>query len=49
VLAKFCPPTPGLFLYIPSRAQAMPKLRASIDHLRAALAEFERARRETPG
>lgn len=30
VLEEFCPGTPGLFLYYPSRAQALPKLRAFI-------------------
>ncbi|NTX66130.1 LysR family transcriptional regulator [Myxococcus sp. CA051A] len=34
VLASFCPDTPGLFLYFPSRLQAMPKLRAFIDYSR---------------
>ena len=29
-------------MYFPSRSQAMPKLRAFIDHMRTALAEFER-------
>lgn len=42
VLADYLPPTPGLFMYFPSRAQAMPKLRAFIDHMRAELVEFER-------
>lgn len=30
VLEAFCPGTPGLFLYYPSRAQALPKLRAFV-------------------
>jgi DNA-binding transcriptional LysR family regulator len=43
VLTDFLPMTPGVFMYFPSRAQAMPKLRAFIDHMRTALADFERA------
>ena len=43
VLEAYLPPTPGVFMYFPSRAQAMPKLRAFIDHMRAALAGFERS------
>ncbi len=43
VLTKFLPMTPGVFMYFPSRAQAMPKLRAFIDHMRAALNQFERS------
>ncbi len=42
VLEKYLPITPGMFMYFPSRSQAMPKLRAFIDHMRTALAEFER-------
>jgi DNA-binding transcriptional LysR family regulator len=42
VLTNFLPMTPGVFMYFPSRAQAMPKLRAFIDHMRVALADFER-------
>ena len=42
VLEKYLPATPGIFMYFPSRSQAMPKLRAFIDHMRAALTEFER-------
>ncbi|MCE9671769.1 LysR family transcriptional regulator [Myxococcus stipitatus] len=34
VLASYCPGTPGLFLYFPSRLQALPKLRAFIDYAR---------------
>jgi DNA-binding transcriptional LysR family regulator len=37
VLVPFCPKTPGFFLYFPSRAQAMPKLRAFIDYVRKQL------------
>lgn len=44
VLDAFMPATPGMFLYYPSRAQAMPKLRAFVDHMRAALADYMRAR-----
>ena len=33
VLAAFCPPFPGCFLYYPQRRQASPPLRALIDHL----------------
>jgi DNA-binding transcriptional LysR family regulator len=35
VLADHAPSSPGLFLYFPSRAQVMPKLRVFIDHMRA--------------
>ncbi|MFY1827193.1 LysR substrate-binding domain-containing protein [Myxococcus fulvus] len=35
VLANYCPPFPGLFLYYPSRAQLPLKLRALVDFLRA--------------
>jgi DNA-binding transcriptional LysR family regulator len=35
VLTDFAPSSPGLFLYFPSRAQVMPKLRAFIDHMKA--------------
>jgi DNA-binding transcriptional LysR family regulator len=35
VLADHAPSSPGLFLYFPSRAQVMPKLRAFIDHMKA--------------
>jgi DNA-binding transcriptional LysR family regulator len=43
-LTNFLPMTPGVFMYFPGRAQAMPKLRAFIDHMRAALADFERSK-----
>lgn len=42
-LMNFLPMTPGVFMYFPSRARAMPKLRAFIDHMRAALADFEKS------
>jgi DNA-binding transcriptional LysR family regulator len=35
VLADHAPSSPGLFLYFPSRAQVMPKLRVFIDHIKA--------------
>ena len=35
VLPEHAPSSPGLFLYFPSRAQVMPKLRAFIDHVKA--------------
>jgi DNA-binding transcriptional LysR family regulator len=35
VLERFAPMTPGVFLYYPSRRQAMPKLRAFIDHVKS--------------
>ena len=38
VLEPFCPSSPGFFLYFPSRAQVMPKLRAFIDYARERLA-----------
>ena len=34
VLAKYCPPFPGCFLYYPQRRQASPALRALVDYLR---------------
>jgi DNA-binding transcriptional LysR family regulator len=43
VLEEYLPMTPGVFMYFPGRAQAMPKLRAFIDHMRAALVQFERS------
>jgi DNA-binding transcriptional LysR family regulator len=45
VLDRFLPTTPGMFMYFPSRSQTMPKLRAFIDHMRQALADYERQRR----
>jgi DNA-binding transcriptional LysR family regulator len=33
VLAAYCPPFPGCFLYYPQRRQASPPLRALVDHL----------------
>jgi DNA-binding transcriptional LysR family regulator len=35
VLAAYCPPFPGCFLYYPQRRHTSPALRALIDHLRA--------------
>ncbi len=35
VLSEHAPSSPGVFLYFPSRAQVMPKLRAFIDHVTA--------------
>jgi len=35
VLAEHAPSSPGMFLYFPSRAQVMPKLRAFVDHVKA--------------
>jgi len=35
VLADYAASSPGLFIYFPSRAQVMPKLRAFIDHMKA--------------
>jgi len=37
VLAEFAPETPGVFLYYPDRRQALPKLRAFIEHLKERL------------
>jgi DNA-binding transcriptional LysR family regulator len=37
VLAAFCPPFPGLYLYYPSRAQLAPKLQVLIDFLKQRL------------
>jgi DNA-binding transcriptional LysR family regulator len=36
LLAPFAPTAPGVFLYYPSRHQVMPKLRAFIEHMKAA-------------
>jgi DNA-binding transcriptional LysR family regulator len=44
VLRDYLPETPGLFLYYPSRAQALPKLRAFVTHMRQALTEHMRVR-----
>ena len=38
VLDRFSPSSPGLFLHYPGHAQVLPKLRAFIDHVKAALA-----------
>jgi DNA-binding transcriptional LysR family regulator len=38
VLDRFAPTSPGLFLHYPGHAQVLPKLRAFIDHVKAALA-----------
>lgn len=46
VLQQYVPDTPGMFLYYPSRAQAMPKLRAFVGYMREALAEYLRSRAE---
>lgn len=46
LLDAYMPDTPGLFLYHPGRTQALPKLRAFIDHMRAELAEYLRRRAE---
>jgi DNA-binding transcriptional LysR family regulator len=35
LLTRFAVTTPGLFLYHPSRRQALPKLRAFIDHVKS--------------
>ena len=43
-LPDYMPNTPGMFLYYPSRAQAMPKLRAFTDYMRQALADHMRSR-----
>ncbi|WP_157019286.1 LysR family transcriptional regulator [Mesorhizobium xinjiangense] len=40
VLESYWPHSPGLFLYYPSRAQALPKLRVFIDFMRGAAADF---------
>jgi DNA-binding transcriptional LysR family regulator len=39
VLDHLAPTSPGLFLHYPSRAQMLPKLRAFIDHVKAAMAD----------
>ena len=38
VLSPLSPSSPGLFLHYPGDAQVLPKLRAFIDHVKAALA-----------
>ncbi len=38
VLGKHASSTAGVFLYFPHRRQVLPKLRAFIDHVRAAMA-----------
>lgn len=38
VLDRFAPTSPGLFLHYPGHAQVLPKLRAFIDHVKAAMA-----------
>ena len=38
VLDTLSPSSPGLFLHYPGHAQVLPKLRAFIDHVKAALA-----------
>jgi DNA-binding transcriptional LysR family regulator len=38
VLGPLSPSSPGLFLHYPGHAQVLPKLRAFIDHVKAALA-----------
>ncbi len=35
VLARYAPPTSGVFLYFPDRKQVLPKLRAFIEHARS--------------
>ena len=35
VLQSYCPESPGFFVYFPSRAQVLPKLRAFIDFMQA--------------
>ncbi|WP_127071986.1 LysR family transcriptional regulator [Pelagibacterium lentulum] len=40
VLELYCPESPGLFLYYPSRAQTLPKLRAFIDFIAARRSEI---------
>lgn len=42
VLAPWCRPFPGFFLYVPSRAQMPAKTRALMDFLIAQRAEWER-------
>ncbi|MGO4832985.1 LysR substrate-binding domain-containing protein, partial [Rhizobiaceae sp. 2RAB30] len=49
VLQDYVPETPGMFLYFPSRLQALPKLKAFVTHMRRALADYMRARDGRPG
>ena len=44
VLAAYCPPFPGCFLYYPQRRQASPALRAFVECLRAARKEPRKKR-----
>jgi DNA-binding transcriptional LysR family regulator len=46
VLAAYCPPFPGCFLYYPQRRHTSPALRALIDHLRG-LRQAGRGRRRS--
>jgi DNA-binding transcriptional LysR family regulator len=48
VLADYCPPFPGYFLYYPSRAHVSPKLRALIDFLRVSRARPKSAPARPP-
>jgi DNA-binding transcriptional LysR family regulator len=45
VLAAYCPPFPGCFLYYPHRRQVSPALRALIDHLHVAREATRRSKR----
>jgi DNA-binding transcriptional LysR family regulator len=45
VLASFCPPFPGFFLYYPSRTYVTPKLRALLDFLQQRRGRATRPRR----
>jgi DNA-binding transcriptional LysR family regulator len=49
VLEEFCAGTPGLFLYYPSRAQALPKLRAFIQFVHDKLRPGTKAYIGAPG
>jgi DNA-binding transcriptional LysR family regulator len=44
VLASYCPPFPGCFLYYPQRRQASPALRALVEYLRATRTRAKRER-----
>jgi DNA-binding transcriptional LysR family regulator len=48
VLAKYCRPFPGFFLYYPSRAHMPLKLRAFLDYLRASFPNRGRRRQARP-
>lgn len=47
VLADFCPPFPGYFLYYPSRAHVAPKLKALVDFLKVKKGKEKRTKKSS--